>query len=97
MNKRRRHRDRREVVVTPEEDEVAEIRKEIQTELHIKIQTKIGTCPPQANRKKEVGKSTKGKVHQTKVNKTSKVAFSNLLSPRPSRKTTTKKQIALEV
>jgi coenzyme F420-reducing hydrogenase gamma subunit len=91
MNKRRRHQDRREVVVTPEEDEVAEIRKEIPIEPHIKIQTKIGKCPPKANQKKEVGKSTKGKVHQAKQSQLSKVASSNLLNPRTRK--TSKKQI----
>ena len=81
MNKRRRHQNHREVVVTPEEDEVVELKIEIPTRLRIQNQT-IGKCPPKSNRKKAVGKSTKGKVHQTNLSKPSKVASSNLLNPR---------------
>ena len=81
------------MVATPEEDlEVAEIKKKILIELHNKkVQTKIGKCPPQANLKKEVGKSTKGKEHQAKLSQLSKVASSNLLNPRTRK--TSKKQI----
>jgi hypothetical protein len=91
MNKRRRHQNRREVVVTPEEDEVVELKIEIPTRLRIQNQT-IGKCPPKSNRKKAVGKSTKGKVHQTNLSKPSKVASSNLLNPK-FRKLLQKKQI----
>lgn len=82
MNKRRHHQNHKEVVVTPEEDEVAELKIEIKIKLHILNQTKIGKCRPKTNRKKAVGKSTKGKVHQINQSKTSKVASSNLLNPR---------------
>jgi hypothetical protein len=61
MNKHRRHQNHREVVVTPEEDEVAELKIKISTKLLIMTKTKIGTCPPKTKSKKEVGKSTKGR------------------------------------
>ena len=83
MNKRRHHQNRREVVVTtPEEHEVEEIRIKISIiELHIMTKTKIGRCPPKTKRKKEVGKSTKGR-HQ--FNKSLNQAHSN--NPRTIRK-----------
>jgi hypothetical protein len=76
MSKCRRHQNHREVVVTPEEDEVAD-KNQILAELHIKTKFKNGICPPKTNQRKEVGKSTKGRAHRTKLSKISQVASSN--------------------
>jgi hypothetical protein len=66
MSKRRHHQNLREGIETPEEDEVEEIRIGITIDLHIMTKIKNGKCPPKTSKRKEVGKSTRGMLHQTK-------------------------------